>query len=232
MNALFLAPVAVALLIALAELMWPARAPVRTRWAVNIALGIGNLLLLRLLSVVGPFAFALAAQHAEFGLFNLITVPPMVTFVVVIIAMDLAIYWQHRASHRFAWFWALHRLHHADFDFDVTTGVRFHPGEAVVSMLYKGVCGALLGAPPEAMLLFELYLAVGSLTEHANLRLPARIDRAIRLFWVTPAMHIIHHSAAGDDHNHNFSFAISGWDRLFGTLRGNASGGMIGLPKS
>ncbi len=227
-----LTPVAVALLIALAELVWPARAPVRTRWAINIALGIGNLLLLRLLSVAGPFAFALAAQHIGFGLFNVITVPPIVTFVGVIIAMDLAIYWQHRASHQFGWFWALHRLHHADPDFDVTTGVRFHPGEAVVSMLYKGVCGALLGAPPEAMLLFELYLAVGSLTEHANLRMQPRIDRAIRLFWVTPAMHIIHHSATGDDHNHNFSFAISVWDRLFGTLRGDASGRTIGLPKS
>ena len=115
---------------------------------------------------------------------------------------------------------------------DAIRRVRFHPGEAVVSMLYKGVCGALLGAPPEAMLLFELYLAVGSLTEHANLRMQPRIDRAIRLFWVTPAMHIIHHSATGDDHNHNFSFAISVWDRLFGTLRGDASGRTIGLPKS
>ncbi|MEK6638394.1 MAG: sterol desaturase family protein [Pseudomonadota bacterium] len=223
--------ISVFLLIAGLELISPARAAVRRRWPLNIALGVLNLVLVRLASVVGPFAVATLAARYDFGLFNLIALPPALVTIIIILCMDLAIYWQHRASHRFGWFWALHKLHHADPDFDITTGLRFHPGEALLSMLYKGAVGALLGAPPEAMLLFELYIAVGSMIEHGNIALPPRIDAAIRWFWVTPAMHTIHHGATGDDHDHNYSFAIAIWDRLFGTYRASASGTKIGLPQ-
>jgi sterol desaturase/sphingolipid hydroxylase (fatty acid hydroxylase superfamily) len=219
-------------LIAGLELISPARTPVRARWPLNIGLGVLNLVLVRLAAVAGPFAVATFAAQQDFGLFNQFALPGWVGTLLVIIAMDFAIYWQHRASHRFGWFWALHKLHHADADFDVTTGLRFHPGEALLSMLYKGAIGALLGAPPEAMLLFELYIAVGSMIEHGNIALPPRLERVIRRFWVTPAMHTIHHSAIGDDHNHNYCFAISLWDRLFGTYQPNAKGNRIGLPQN
>ena len=222
--------VGVFILIAVVEVIRPARAAVRGRWPVNIGFGALNLLLIRLASAAGPFALAsLAASHG-FGLFKQIALPPLLVAVFVIIIMDLAVYWQHRASHRFGWFWALHKLHHGDRDFDMTTGLRFHPGEALVSMLYKGCIGALLGAPPETMILFETYLSVGSMIEHSNIALPPRIEAAVRRVWVTPAMHIIHHSAQGDDHRHNFSFAISLWDRIFGTYRAKTNLTLIGLP--
>jgi sterol desaturase/sphingolipid hydroxylase (fatty acid hydroxylase superfamily) len=186
---------------------------------VNIGLGVLNAFALRLAAVVGPAAAAGWAQDQQIGLFNWVELPPAVVLITTIILMDLAIYWQHRASHHFGWFWAFHCLHHADSDFDVTTGIRFHPGEALLSMVYKASIGVLIGAPPAAMLAFELYLAIGSLTEHANIKLPSSLDRAIRRIWVTPAMHIIHHSADSDDQNRNFGFALSIWDQLFGTYR-------------
>jgi sterol desaturase/sphingolipid hydroxylase (fatty acid hydroxylase superfamily) len=219
------------LLIAALELISPARRPKRGRWPLNIGLGALNLGLVRLASIAGPFALASLAAQQGFGLFNQFALPGALTTILVIILMDFAIYWQHRASHRFGWFWALHKLHHADRDFDITTGLRFHPGEALLSMLYKGAVGALLGAPPEAMLAFEVYIAVGSMIEHGNIALPPRLERVLRTFWVTPAMHTIHHSAIGDDHNHNYSFALSFWDRLFGTYLAHSDSKAIGLPQ-
>ena len=224
--------IALFLMIAALELVSPARAAVRKRWPLNIGLGALNLVLVRFASVAGPFAIATLAASYDFGLFNQLALPSTLTTILVIICMDFAIYWQHRASHRFGWFWALHKLHHADPDFDITTGLRFHPGEALLSMLYKGAVGALLGAPPEAMLLFEIYIAVGSMIEHANIALPPRFEAVVRRFWVTPAMHTVHHSTHGDDHNHNYSFALSLWDRLFGTYRARSGGTMIGLPQA
>ncbi len=221
--------IATFLLIAALEFVSPARAAVRSRWPLNIALGALNLVLVRLASVAGPFAVTAFAATYDFGLFNHLALPPALVTILVILCMDFAIYWQHRASHRFGWFWALHKLHHADADFDITTGLRFHPGEALLSMLYKGAVGALLGAPPEAMLAFELYITIGSMIEHGNIALPPRIESIIRRVWVTPAMHTVHHSAHGDDHNHNYSFALSLWDRLFGTYRARSGGTTIGL---
>jgi sterol desaturase/sphingolipid hydroxylase (fatty acid hydroxylase superfamily) len=208
-----------ALLLAGAEVASPARAAVRSRWPVNIGLGVVTLVLLRVLAMVGPLAAAGWAQANGIGLFNGLALPAPLVWLTVIIAMDFAIYWQHRASHSWGWFWSLHRLHHADTDFDLTTGLRFHPGEALVSRAYKSACAILLGAPPEAMLAFELYLAAGSLFEHANVRLPSSVQKALDGIWVTPATHIVHHDANGDGHRHNFSFAIAIWDRLFGTWR-------------
>lgn len=213
------------------EAIHPARAAVRGRWPVNVGLGALNLVLVRLAGAAGPFALARIAADHGFGLFNQFALPAPLTAILIVILMDGAVYWQHRASHAINWAWALHKLHHADTDFDVTTAVRFHPGEALISMVYKGCAGALLGASPEAMILFETYLSVGSMTEHSNIALPARIDQWIRALWVTPAMHIIHHSAEADDHEHNFGFALSLWDRLFGTYRTVGEGQRIGLPR-
>lgn len=217
------------------ELIYPARPAARQRWPLNIALGAVNLLLVRLCAAFGPFALASIAASQGFGLLHQLHIddalPAPIIAIIVILAMDLAIYWQHRASHRFGWLWAMHRLHHADADFDVTTGLRFHPGEALLSMLYKGAVGAALGAPPQVMLAFELYLTIGSMIEHGNIVLPTPLDRAIRRIWVTPAMHRIHHSATGDDHNHNYSFALSIWDHLFATYQQDGHGTRIGLPR-
>ena len=223
--------VAVFVLITALEVASPARAAVRGRWPVNVGLGVLNLLLVRVVAFAGPAALAVIAAHYGFGLFNTVALTPLAVTILVIILMDLAVYWQHRASHRLGWLWALHKLHHADRDFDISTGLRFHPGEALASMLYKGAVGAVLGAPPEAMLLFGVYRAIGSMIEHANVALPPRLDRVVRAFWVTPAMHIIHHSAIGNDHNHNYGFALSLWDRVFGTYQAGRTGDRIGLPQ-
>jgi sterol desaturase/sphingolipid hydroxylase (fatty acid hydroxylase superfamily) len=228
---LFILPALFAAL-ALAEVWVPARAAVRGRWPVNLALGAINLLLVRTLAMAGPVAAATWAAGHDWGLLNQMALPGWAALAVTLVALDLAIYVQHRTLHMLPWGWALHRLHHADGDFDVTTGVRFHPGEALVSMLYKSACVIALGAPAWAVILFELYLAVGSLFEHANVRLPDRIDRVLRHIWVTPAMHRIHHSAHGQDHNHNYGFAIALWDRLFGSYRDDATGPNIGLPQA
>ncbi len=225
-------------LLALAEVWRPMRTARRGRWPVNIALGLANVALVRLLAVAAPAAAALWAEAQGYGLFNALpsllglSVPLWLEMILAVIVLDFAIYWQHRAFHALPWGWVLHRLHHADRDFDVTTGIRFHPGEALVSMLYKGALVILLGVSLPAVLLFEAWLAAGSLIEHSNIRLPARLDAALRRFWVTPSAHSIHHSAHSQDHNHNFGFAIGLWDRWFGTWRDAPIGPNIGLPQS
>lgn len=218
-------------ILAALELLHPARPAMRRRWPLNIGLGLLNQILMRLTTMVGPAALASWAQAHDFGLFRLAGLNGLPATILTMILMDLAVYWQHRASHRFNWLWALHKLHHGDPDFDISTSLRFHPGEALLSMLYKGLIGALLGATPEAMLLFELYLSLGSMIEHSNIALPPRLDSMIRRVWVTPPMHLIHHSAWRDDHNHNYSFALSLWDHLFGTYRASGNVTQIGLPK-
>ncbi|MEQ1509874.1 MAG: sterol desaturase family protein [Sphingopyxis sp.] len=216
--------------LALLEIWRPMRHAARARWPINLGLGLASMLLVRMLSMAGPMAAALWAQSQGVGLFNLVDVPGWLVILATIITMDFAIYWQHRAMHMVQWGWALHRLHHADTGFDVTTGVRFNPGEALVSMLYKAAIVLMLGASPAAVIMFEAYLALFSLFEHANLRLPAPLDAMLRRFWVTPAVHAIHHSAHGQDHNHNYGFAIGVWDHLFGTYLAQAAGPKIGLP--
>ncbi len=224
-------------LLALTEVWRPVRTARRGRWLVNIALGLGNVVLVRLVAVAAPAAAAFWAEAQGIGLFNALPsllgrdLPLWLEMILAVVALDFAIYWQHRAFHALPWGWALHRLHHADHDFDVTTGIRFHPGEALVSMLYKGALVLALGISLPAVLLFEGWLAAGSLIEHSNIRLPARLDAALRRIWVTPSLHAIHHSAHGDDHDHNFGFAIGLWDRWFGTWQDRASGPKIGLPQ-
>lgn len=226
-----MAVIAAALVVvALVEIGWPDRAARRGRWAANFGFGLFNAAMVRLLGLAAPAGVAVLAGTANYGLLRQFDLPLPVVIIIAIIVMDCAIYWQHRALHVARWGWALHRLHHADTAMDVSTAVRFHPGEALLSMLYKSVLTLLLGLPLVAVLAFEAWLAVGSIIEHANLRLSPRGDARLRRFWVTPAMHRVHHSAHGHDHNHNFGFALSAWDHLFGTYRAAASGQEIGLP--
>ena len=216
--------------VALAEVARPDRLAARRRWPVNFGLGLVNAVLVRLASVAAPAGVAVVAATFDYGLLRQVDLPLPAVIIIAIIAMDFAIYWQHRLFHATRWGWALHRLHHADGAMDVSTAVRFNPAEALVSMLYKSALTLFLGLPLVAVLAFEAWLAVGSIIEHANLRLGARADSAIRRVWVTPAMHRVHHSAHGDDHNHNYGFALSLWDHLFGTHRADPSGEQIGLP--
>ena len=221
---------AMLLLVALAEIVRPDRPAARGRWAVNFSLGLVNAVLVRLASVAAPAGVAVLAEPFDYGLLRQVDLPTPAVIIIAIIVMDFAIYWQHRLFHATRWGWVLHRLHHADRAMDVSTGVRFNPAEAIVSMLYKSALTLFLGLPLIAVLTFEAWLAVGSIIEHANLRLPARADAALRRVWVTPAMHRVHHSAHGQDHNHNYGFALSVWDHLFGTYRAQPSGQQIGLP--
>lgn len=221
---------AMLVLVVLAEVVRPDRAAARGRWPFNFSLGLVNALLVRLAAVAAPAGVAVLAETFNYGLLRQVDLPLPVVIIIAIIVMDFAIYWQHRLFHATRWGWALHRLHHADTAMDVSTAVRFNPAEALVSMLYKSALTLFLGLPLVAVLAFEVWLAVGSIIEHANLRLGARADAALRRFWVTPAMHRVHHSAHGDDHNHNYGFALSIWDHLFGTHRMAPSGEQIGLP--
>mgnify|MGYP002780861798 CR=1 FL=1 len=227
-------PVAVILLalavMAALEMLRPERAAARGRWPFNFGLGLANAVLVRVAGAVAPAGVAVLAERFDYGLLRQFDLAVPVVVVIAIIVMDLALYWQHRILHATRWGWALHRLHHGDAAMDVSTAVRFNPLEALLSMVYKSALTLFLGLPLVAVLAFEAWLAVGSIIEHANLRLGARLDAAIRRIWVTPAMHRVHHSAHGDDHNHNFGFALSIWDYLFATHRKAPGGAQIGLP--
>ncbi len=221
--------VGLGLLIIALEIITPDRPAAFRRWTINGAYGLISLIIPRLLLVIAPIGAAAWAAQQGFGLFNQFGAPAVFIGMATIIVMDLAVYWQHRAFHRVKWFWRWHRLHHKDQALDISTGVRFHPVEAFLSMLWKSACVVALGAPVWAVPLFEAWLIAGSLTEHGNVKLPPAVDHFMRQFLVTPAMHRVHHSAHSDDANHNFCFAISLWDRWFGTYRAKESGPRIGL---
>jgi sterol desaturase/sphingolipid hydroxylase (fatty acid hydroxylase superfamily) len=162
---------------------------------------------------------ALAAAEQGWGLFNALAVPLPLSFAVSFLALDLVIWVQHVAFHRVPLLARLHRMHHIDLDFDVTTGLRFHPVEILASLLVKFAAVIALGAPAAAVLAFELALNLGSLFNHGNVRMPGGLDRVLRLFVVTPDMHRVHHSIVPEEINSNFGFFLSWWDRLFGTYR-------------
>jgi sterol desaturase/sphingolipid hydroxylase (fatty acid hydroxylase superfamily) len=223
--------VGVAAVLIVAELLFPARPAQRQRWPLNIGLGALTVMIGRLASAVGALSAAIWAQQAEIGLFNLLPGFDAGKVVLTVILMDMAVYWQHRAFHRFGWMWRYHKLHHADTAMDISTGVRFHPGEILISLGWKSAAVIVLGVPPQAVPIFETWLMLGSVIEHSNVRLPERLDRLTRSILVTPAMHVIHHSAHANDANHNFGFAIAFWDHLFGSYRANRTGPTIGLPQ-
>lgn len=207
------------------------RVPRGRRWPRNLGLTAINTAILRVIFPAGATAAALWASATHFGLFHHVVLPQPVRIVLAIIALDLTIYVQHIAFHAVPFLFRFHRVHHADVDFDVTLGARFHPVEMVLSMLVKLAAVAALGAPPAAVVVFEVILSVTSLFSHANLRVPGGIDRVLRWILVTPAMHVVHHSAAVDETNSNFGFNLPWWDRLFGTYRAEPKETLrIGLP--
>lgn len=189
------------------------------RWTVNLGLMVAGAVVVRLIVPVTAVGIAAIAAERSWGLLNAAATAPWIAVSLAVVVLDLAIYGQHVAFHRVPALWRLHRVHHCDVEFDVTTGIRFHPGELVLSMLYKLAVIVALGAPPAAVVLFEILLSGGSLFTHANLRLPAGIDRRLRMAFVTPDMHRVHHSVYRDESDSNYGFNLSVWDRLFGTYR-------------
>ncbi|MET4735711.1 sterol desaturase/sphingolipid hydroxylase (fatty acid hydroxylase superfamily) [Thalassospira sp. MBR-102] len=217
---------AVFLGILLAMALWEVAAPRRRReiprllrWSNNLGVVIIDTLLVRLTFPIVAVGLALVAQERGWGLFNVFDVPAWVSFVVSILALDLAIYLQHVMFHAVPALWRLHRMHHADLEFDVTTGLRFHPIEILLSMGIKLAVVAALGPPVAAVLVFEVLLNATAMFNHSNIRIPSAIDRVLRLFVVTPDMHRVHHSIHPSETNSNFGFNLPWWDRLLGTYR-------------
>jgi sterol desaturase/sphingolipid hydroxylase (fatty acid hydroxylase superfamily) len=195
------------------------------RWANNLGLVALNTLLLRLLFPAAAVGMAALADDQGWGLLNYFQVPVGLAVPLAVIALDFVIWLQHVMVHAIPALWRLHRVHHADPDFDVTTGSRFHPIEIILSMLIKFATIAVLGPPVLAVIIFEVLLNATAMFNHANVRLPAKLDRILRWFVVTPDMHRVHHSIEDDETNSNFGFNLPWWDRLFGTYRDQPRGG-------
>jgi sterol desaturase/sphingolipid hydroxylase (fatty acid hydroxylase superfamily) len=189
----------------------------RLRWSSNLGIVVLNSVLLRLVLPISAIGLSVIALERGWGLFNQLSMSPAFALVLAVIALDFAIYLQHIMFHAVPALWRLHRMHHADLDFDVTTGARFHPVEIMLSVGIKLTVVAALGPSPLAVLLFEVLLNATSMFNHANVRLPIAIDRVLRLVVVTPDMHRVHHSVLPHETNRNFGFSLPWWDRLFGT---------------
>ncbi|MFZ5790618.1 MAG: sterol desaturase family protein [Pseudomonadota bacterium] len=199
------------------------------RWPSNLGIVALDTLLLRFVFPVAAIGVALRAETHGWGLFQAVQTPPWVAAVASVILLDLAIYLQHVLFHAVPVLWRLHRMHHADLEFDVTTGLRFHPLEILLSMVIKLGVVAALGAPAAAVLIFEVLLNATSMFNHGNVRLPGRIDRALRWILVTPDMHRVHHSTVPQETNSNFGFNLPWWDRLFATYRAEPAAGYEGM---
>lgn len=189
------------------------------RQATNLLLIALDTLLLRLAFPVLAVGLALQLEGQGVGLLPQLGLPFWPDCVIAVLLLDLAIYWQHRLMHVVPLLWRLHRLHHSDTGFDVTTGLRFHPFEMALSMVYKLAVLTALGAPALAVLVFELLLSIGALFTHADFALPPALDRRLRWLLVTPSMHRIHHSTWRPETDSNYGFHLSLWDRLFGSYR-------------
>ena len=200
----------------------------RIRWPGNLAIVILDTLAVRLFFPLAAVGAAIYASENGWGLLNLVSMSAWGAMILAIIALDLAIYFQHRIFHAVPWLWRLHRMHHADLEFDVTTGLRFHPLEILLSMAIKMAVVVLIGAPALAVVVFEVLLNATSLFNHGNVRLPQKVDRWLRLILVTPDMHRVHHSAIRRETDSNFGFSVPWWDRLFGTYRAQPEKGHLG----
>ncbi len=212
----------------LVEALWPRRdraLPRLGRWTNNLGIAALNSLLLGLVFPI--LAVGLAAQQWQSGggLLPALDLRFWPAAILTFLLFDLAIWAQHVLFHKVPWLWRLHRPHHADLDLDVTSGVRFHPLEIILSMLIKLGLIWVVGPPPEAILIFEVVLNAGALFNHANVALPAGIDRALRLIIVTPDMHRVHHSTLRAETDSNYGFSLSLWDRLFKTYRAQPQAG-------
>lgn len=220
------------IVMALWEVVAPRRASTVSktiRWVNNLGLVFFNSFLLRVIFPAAAVGMATFANANGWGIFNYYEVPFWVTVVVSIIIMDFIIYLQHIMVHAVPALWRIHRMHHADLDFDVTTGARFHPLEIILSMLIKFATIVVLGPPVIAVVIFEVVLNATAMFNHSNVRMPLGLDRVLRWIVVTPDMHRVHHSIEDDEANSNFGFSLPWWDRLFGTYRDQPRAGHEGM---
>ena len=220
------------------ERMWPRRnqSTSVSRWVANFSLGGLNWLLVRVLVSGGLVSIAFYADDRGLGLWHIVGLHGYVELLVLVVVLDCAIWGQHWLSHRWQWLWRLHRVHHLDMSVDVSTAVRFHPLEILVSLAFKIFLIFSFGISPLAVAVFELLLAGSAMFNHANLALPVGVDRLLRQVVVTPDMHRAHHSTVKGEHNTNFGFFFSFWDRLFRCYTASPAAGheamQLGLDES
>ena len=200
-----------------------------SRWSGNVANSFLNTFVLRILLPIVPALTAVRAAESGIGLFNYYPLPRVFVIIASILLLDLVIYFQHRLFHRFDLLWRLHRMHHTDRFLDASTALRFHVLEIALSLLIKVGAILLLGAPPEAVILFEIILNSAAMFNHANLFLTGRFDRVLRRVLVTPDMHFVHHSRKREEMNSNYGFSLSWWDLLFRTYTESPAGGNPGM---
>jgi sterol desaturase/sphingolipid hydroxylase (fatty acid hydroxylase superfamily) len=223
---------AIFLAMALWEALAPRRRqtfPRRIRWPHNIGLLLVDIVALRILAPGAAIAVALTGEVHGWGLVNVLELPAWIAAPLAVVLLDLAIYFQHVTFHAVPTLWRVHRVHHTDLDFDVTTGTRFHPIEILISTSIKCAAVVAIGAPVVAVLVFEVLLNATAMFNHANARLPEAFDRLLRWIVVTPDMHRVHHSVAYNETNSNFGFNLPWWDRLFGTYRAQPAAGHQGM---
>jgi sterol desaturase/sphingolipid hydroxylase (fatty acid hydroxylase superfamily) len=199
------------------------------RWPGNLGIVVLDALLVRLVFPIASVGVALVAESRGWGLFHALAVPSWVAAVASILLLDLALYLQHVLFHAVPALWRLHRMHHADLEFDATTGVRFHPIEILLSTVIKLGVVVALGAPPVAVLIFDVLLNATSMFNHGNVRIPERIEQMLRWIVVTPEMHRVHHSILAQETNSNFGFNAPWWDHLLGTYRAAPAAGHEGM---
>lgn len=220
----------------LAVMIWQWRRPKRPltqsqslRWLNNFGVVLLNTIALRLIFPVAAVGAAFVAADREWGFFNAVAWPAWMEILISILMLDALIYGQHVVFHKVSVLWRIHRMHHVDLDFDVSTGLRFHPIEILISICVKWIAILAIGAPALAVLIFEVLLNVFPMFNHANAGLPPSADRLLRWFIVTPDMHRVHHSVIREETDSNYGFNLSWWDRLFGTYRDQPAKGHRGM---
>lgn len=199
------------------------------RWPGNLALIVIDSIAARLVLAAAPIAVAALSQTQGWGVLGLLALPDWVEIGLAIMLLDLVIYGQHVAFHAMPWLWRIHRMHHSDPEIDVTTALRFHPVEIMLSLAIKGVAIAVIGASPLAVLIFEVVLNATAMFNHSNIALPLWLDAGLRRVLVTPDMHRVHHSVVRAETNSNFGFNLPWWDWLFGTYRAQPAAGHHGM---
>ncbi len=194
-----------------------------TRWFNNLGLVVINSIAVKLIFPIAAVGLAMHAEQQGWGLLNIFSLPTPLAILIAVIALDFCIYLQHVLFHAVPLLWRLHMVHHADLDYDVTTGLRFHPIEIVLSMLIKFAAILVIGPSALAVIMFEIILNACAMFNHSNVKLPRQLDKLLRLILVTPDMHRVHHSSIKRETNSNYGFSLSIWDRFFGTYRSQPS---------
>ena len=199
------------------------------RWFANLGITVVNTVVVRLIFPAAAVGMAVVAADRGWGVLNQVSAPAVLTIIAAVLFLDLVIYLQHVMFHAVPMLWRLHMVHHADVDFDVTTGLRFHPVEIVLSMLIKLGIVLIMGPPVVAVLIFEVLLNATAMFNHGNVRIALSLDGVLRWFVVTPDMHRVHHSVVPQETNSNFGFNLPWWDRLLGTYRAQPAAGQEGM---